>query len=277
MYTAVNVITLAVHDLDRSVRFYGEGLGCQVERRDEGGAVVRLGGPEMPRLELRPWDDLAGVVGSAPETDGFRGFMISAIFPTAQAVDNLLDAAVRAGGTLVKPGKGAAWGYAGHFADPDGHAWKAVTSGSPLLAKFKRSHPAPAAGPALAPQEVAVTLAVPDMKAAKHFYTAGLGYEVDKAFGKFAKFKPTPGAATLSLYTRDALATDAGVDAAGHGFRGYALTFQAPTEAGVDAVTLASTTAGARVVSGPATRPGSGYSTVFLAPDEAAWSAALTV
>jgi len=273
MSTAVNVITLAVHDLDRSVRFYAEGLGCRVERGGDGTAVVWLGGPEMPRLALRPWNDLAGAVGSAPDTDGFRGFMISAIFPTAQAVDHLLDAAVRAGAKLLKPGKGAAWGYSGHFADPDGHVWKAATSGSPLLAKFKRQQPATTAGPALAPQEVAVTLGVQDIKAAKQFYADGLGYEVDKAFGSFAKFKPAPGAATLSLYTWDALAGDAGVDAAGHGFRGYALSVQAPSPASVDEITAASTTAGARVVSGPEQQPGIGYSSVFLAPDEAAWSA----
>lgn len=279
MSTAVNVITLAVHDLDRSVRFYAEGLGCRVERASGGTAVVWLGGPEMPRLELRPWNDLAGTVGSAPDTKGFRGFMISAIFPTAQAVDHLLDAAVRAGATLLKPAKGAVWGYAGHFADPDGHVWKAVTSGSPLVAKFKRQQPATATttGPAMAPQEVAVTLGVQDMKAAKQFYADGLGYEIDKAFGKFAKFKPAPGAATLSLYTWDALAGDAGVDAAGHGFRGYALSVQAPSEARVDEITAASTTAGARMVSGPELQPGTGYSSVFLAPDDAAWSASASL
>jgi catechol 2,3-dioxygenase-like lactoylglutathione lyase family enzyme len=127
----------------------------------------------------------------------------------------------------------------------------------------------------MAPQEVAVTLGVPDMKSAKQFYAEGLGYEVDKAFGKFAKFKPAAGAATLSLYTWDALAADAGVDAAGHGFRGYALGFEASSAAGVDAVAEASTTAGARVVSGPKEHAGTAYSTVFLAPDEAAWSAVL--
>lgn len=282
MSTAVNVITLAVHDLDRSARFYAEGLGCRVERASDGTALVWLGRPEMPlpRLELRPWNDLAGTVGSAPDTNGFRGFMISAIFPTAQAVDRLLDAAVRAGATLLKPAKGAVWGYAGHFADPDGHVWKAVTSGSPLVAKFKRQQPATATGPAttagrpaMAPQEVAVTLGVQDMKAAKQFYADGLGYEVDKAFGKFAKFKPAPGTATLSLYTWDALAGDAGVDATGHGFRGYALSVQAPSEAGVDEITAASTTAGARMVSGPEQQPGTGYRSVFLAPDDAPWSA----
>lgn len=68
--SSVNVITVVVHDLDRSVRFYAEGLDCRVEHGADGTAVVWLGGPEMPRLELRPWNDLAGTVGSAPDTNG---------------------------------------------------------------------------------------------------------------------------------------------------------------------------------------------------------------
>ncbi|MEY9935636.1 putative lactoylglutathione lyase [Catenulispora sp. GP43] len=269
----VNIIKLAVRDLDRSVRFYTDGLGCTVERRDEAGVTLRLGDAQVPHLELRPWDDLADELGALPDTEGFRGFMISAVFETAPGVDRLLEAAVRAGGTLVKPAKGAVWGYAGHFADPDGHLWKAVSSATPILAKFKRKTDTPS-GPVMSPMEVAVTLGVPDIKAAKQFYADGLGYELDKAFGKFAKYKTVPGAATFTLYTRDALAADADVAPAGTGFAGYALGYHAASPQDVDTATTTAITAGAHIVSDPKERPGSGYTATFLAPDNSAWTAA---
>lgn len=269
----VNVIQLAVRDLDRAVRFYADGLGFTVERRDDTGVTLSLGDVRLPGLQLRPWDDLADELGTAPATDGFRGFMISAVFDAAHSVDQLLAAATKAGGTLVKPAKGAVWGYAGHFADPDGHLWKAASNAAPILAKIKRKPDTPAA--AATPTEIAVTLGVPDIKAAKQFSTEGLGYELDKAFGKFAKYKTSPGSATFSLYTWDALADDAGVDPAGSGFRGYALGYRAASPQEVDAATSAATGAGARVVADPKERPGFGYSATLLAPDDAAWTAAV--
>ena len=40
-------------------------------------------------------------------------------------VDALLEAAEAAGGTIVKPAEPMFWGgYAGVFADPDGHPWQ---------------------------------------------------------------------------------------------------------------------------------------------------------
>lgn len=85
-----------------------------------------------------------------------------------------------------------------------------------------------------------------------------------------------PGGPQLELRPWDALAGDAGVDAAGHGFRGYSLGFRASSAAEVDAAAAESTKAGARLVSGPEERAGHTYSAVFVAPDEAAWSAAST-
>jgi len=40
-------------------------------------------------------------------------------------VDALLAAAVRVGGTIVRPAAEAVWGgYTGAFADPDGYVWE---------------------------------------------------------------------------------------------------------------------------------------------------------
>ena len=43
-------------------------------------------------------------------------------------VDRVLEEAVQAGATLVKPGQKVFWGgYSGYFADPDGHLGKSRT------------------------------------------------------------------------------------------------------------------------------------------------------
>lgn len=40
-------------------------------------------------------------------------------------MDVALEAAVAAGGRVLKPGARADWGgYSGYFADPDGHPWE---------------------------------------------------------------------------------------------------------------------------------------------------------
>jgi uncharacterized protein len=46
---------------------------------------------------------------------------------TAAEVDAVMATAQRAGATIVKPAQSTFWGgYAGHFADPDGHLWEIV-------------------------------------------------------------------------------------------------------------------------------------------------------
>jgi hypothetical protein len=42
----------------------------------------------------------------------------------ALAVDQALEEAVAAGGSLLKPGTELSFGYSGYFADPDGHPWE---------------------------------------------------------------------------------------------------------------------------------------------------------
>jgi uncharacterized glyoxalase superfamily protein PhnB len=51
------------------------------------------------------------------------------IVATREAVDELMNNAVAAGGAVVKEAAGAQWGgYFGYFSDPDGHLWKVATS-----------------------------------------------------------------------------------------------------------------------------------------------------
>src|SRR5205823_5968226 len=99
------------------------------------------------------------------------------------------------------------------------------------------------------------------------------GFEVDKSFGKFVSFKNTAGSMSLSLYAWDALAKDAGVDPAGDGFRGIALSWILTSPDEVDDVLAAATKAGA--MSNGATRAEwGGYSGYFSDPSGHLWKVA---
>lgn len=122
MESRISMVTLAVGDLDRAVRFYSEGLGLRLKSKDERIAFFDLNGTW---LALYPWDVLAEDAEVSPEGSGFRGVTLAHNVESADEVDVVLEQAVRAGARLVKPGQKVFWGgYSGYFADPDGHLWE---------------------------------------------------------------------------------------------------------------------------------------------------------
>ena len=122
MEPRVSLITLGVSDLERSRRFYVDGLGLPVRHADD--SVVFL---QMDALVLALWgrEDLAADAGIPAAGEGFRGFSLAHNVRSKDEVDVVLRQAVEAGGTLVKAGVDAFWGgYTGYFADPDGFLWE---------------------------------------------------------------------------------------------------------------------------------------------------------
>jgi catechol 2,3-dioxygenase-like lactoylglutathione lyase family enzyme len=118
----ISLVTLAVGDLDASLVFYRDGLGWTPGFANDDVAFFQLNGVILglwrraqmakelgiPAAELVPGGmEVAHNVRSRPE------------------VDEVIQAAVAAGGRLVKPAKEAPWGgYTGHVADPDGYRWE---------------------------------------------------------------------------------------------------------------------------------------------------------
>lgn len=131
MKPRITVITLGVHDLERSLRFYRDGLGLPthgiVGTELEHGAVVFIELQAGLRLALWPrasiaWD--AGISLSAPSpTELTLGHNVQSM----AEVDAVMRQAAHAGATIVKPAAQTFWGgYAGYFQDPDGHLWEVV-------------------------------------------------------------------------------------------------------------------------------------------------------
>jgi catechol 2,3-dioxygenase-like lactoylglutathione lyase family enzyme len=124
----VSVVMLGVKDIDRAKRFYVEGLGCEIDQDAPGFVRCSLGeGSSM--LALYEWDAAARDAGVSPEGSGFRGVSFHFVTDTREAVDEVMQTAEAAGGTVVKPAVAAQWGgYSGYFSDPDGYLWKITTA-----------------------------------------------------------------------------------------------------------------------------------------------------
>ena len=129
MEPRISIITLGVEDLDRSLKFYRDGLGFETSA-EEGAdiAFFRTGGT---CLALYPREKLAEDVapGHPDERGAFPGITLAHNTRRKEEVEEVLAQAERAGGTLLKPAQDVFWGgFSGYFADPDGYLWEVAYS-----------------------------------------------------------------------------------------------------------------------------------------------------
>jgi catechol 2,3-dioxygenase-like lactoylglutathione lyase family enzyme len=123
MEPRISIITLGVSDLARSVNFYRDRLGLPTNYKDgEGIAFFQLKGTW---LALYPSDALAEDILLPPERTRFGGFTLAHNVASKADADAVIQQALAAGATLLKPAADTFWGgYSGYFADPDGHPWE---------------------------------------------------------------------------------------------------------------------------------------------------------
>lgn len=129
----LSIITLGVLDLKRSIQFYKEALGLnQTDYISDKIAFFELDGPQ---LALFPKEELAKDVGVPNDGQGFRGITLAQNVASSKEVLVLLQKAVDAGGSIVKPGQPVFWGgFSGYFSDPDGYLWE-IACDSDLYAR----------------------------------------------------------------------------------------------------------------------------------------------
>jgi predicted lactoylglutathione lyase len=133
----LNVITLAVRDLETAMAFYRDGLGLPTKgivatefaetATDAAGAVVffQLKGGMM--LALYPRRQLAKDAGLADSAPSSIEFSLGYVAASRAEVDEILERAAAAGGKPTKPPRTRPWGiYSGYFRDPDGHLWEVI-------------------------------------------------------------------------------------------------------------------------------------------------------
>lgn len=118
-----------------------------------------------------------------------------------------------------------------------------------------------------------VTLGVRDLVRSRRFYEQGLGWTASGASTDAVVFFRLGGIA-LALFDREALAADAGLPAAGSGFGGIALAYNARTRDGVDAVLAKAAVAGGRILRPAGEAEWGGYTGYFADPDGHPWEVA---
>jgi uncharacterized protein len=117
----LSLITLGVADVDRSRTFY-EALGWRGQQVQET-AFFQVG-----TMAVVLWGraELAADAGiEDPGGGGFGGVAVAQNVRSAAEVDDVIAAAAGAGATVTcSPRTTFYGGYAGYFADPDGHLWE---------------------------------------------------------------------------------------------------------------------------------------------------------
>lgn len=129
MKPRITVLTLVVADLERSLRFYRDGLGLPTEGiigqefqygavaffKLQGGLVLAL----WPRKSLS--HDSGIPLGSKTAIKASIGHNVR----SKAEVNAILKQAKAAGAKIVKKAQNTFWGgYAGYFKDPDDHLWE---------------------------------------------------------------------------------------------------------------------------------------------------------
>jgi catechol 2,3-dioxygenase-like lactoylglutathione lyase family enzyme len=133
----LNVITLAVDRLERSLAFYRDGLGLPTEGiigtefvgsdTEPSGAVAFFKLQQGLILALYPRSDLIKDAKLPKTPPGGGEFSLGYLVNSREAVDELLHRARSAGGTVRAAPHERPWGiYSGYFQDPDGHLWEAI-------------------------------------------------------------------------------------------------------------------------------------------------------
>jgi uncharacterized protein len=135
MKPSIDVITLAVADLDRTLAFYRDGLGLEssgiVGTEFAGDATNPAGALAMFQLSgglilaLYPRQELAKDANIPLGLPTTGEFSIGHAVAGKEDVDALLAQAQAAGATLTDPAHDRPWGiYSGYFRDLDGHLWE---------------------------------------------------------------------------------------------------------------------------------------------------------
>jgi hypothetical protein len=129
MKPRITMITIGVDDLERSLKFYRDGLGLPtrgiVGTEFEHGAVAFFDLQKGVKLAIWARTDMAHEAKVPLGPRSATEFSLGHNVGSKAEVDMVIDQAERAGAVITVPPHDAFWGgYTGSFQDPDGHLWE---------------------------------------------------------------------------------------------------------------------------------------------------------
>ncbi|SOC42693.1 VOC family protein [Ureibacillus acetophenoni] len=126
MKPRINIITLAVENLEKSITFYKDGLGLPTEGLVDGAdhVIFEMEGNLSLVLFLRSELEELNLSNS---TERSSEVILSNSAESKEEVDSILRNVTKYGGTILpNQPKDYDWGYSAHFKDLDGHVWEIV-------------------------------------------------------------------------------------------------------------------------------------------------------
>ena len=128
-----SILTLGVNDLEKSFKFYNEGLGFPskgiVGKEFENGEAAFFDLENGFKMAIYSRKNLAWDSQIAESSPSPTEFSIGYLTKNKDEVDKIMKLAEKAGGVITKPAQKAFWGgYSGYFQDPDGHLWEILWS-----------------------------------------------------------------------------------------------------------------------------------------------------
>jgi catechol 2,3-dioxygenase-like lactoylglutathione lyase family enzyme len=127
----ISFVTLAVHDLDATRRFYVDGLGWTPDV-DVPGEVLMFRAGEHLVLSLWAESGFEAEVGPVRRGEGIVPVTLAHNVRTTEEVDTVLATARAAGAEVTGPAERDWGGYTGYFADPDGFRWEVAFNPGPI-------------------------------------------------------------------------------------------------------------------------------------------------
>jgi catechol 2,3-dioxygenase-like lactoylglutathione lyase family enzyme len=135
----INVITLAVDDLQRSVMFYRDGMGLVTDDTE----YRELPYGRIAHFQLQPGLKLA--LWSREEVGGERMQQCLPLFALSHTASSktevfiLMARAERAGAQIIQQASQTYWGgYAGYFRDPDSYLWEVAWTPTNQIAESQK-------------------------------------------------------------------------------------------------------------------------------------------
>ena len=124
----ITCICLGVKNMEKSIKFYRDGLGYKTNCKENNPPVCFFDTPGT-KFELYPLDLLVKDIdeSSLKIVSGFSGFTLAYNVEKKEDVDKIIELVRNAGGKIVKEPQNVFWGgYHAYFSDLDNYFWEVV-------------------------------------------------------------------------------------------------------------------------------------------------------